>query len=95
MLTRKNSVQKNVTVDMSMYTRKEIEELLNVHVVCWFDEKLNQHYEMPEWWKYDKTIFSVFLEDTKEIKVVYNKESGFYYTVVVLKSNDREIYIDL
>lgn len=95
MLTRKNSVQKNVIVDMSMYTRKEIEELLNAHLVCWFDDKLNEHYEMPEWWKYDETIFSVFLEDTKEIKVTYNKESGFYYTVVVLKSNGREIYIDL
>lgn len=95
MLTRKKSIQKNVNVDTSMYSKREIEELLNAHIICWFDEKLDQHYDMPLWWKYDETIFSIFLEDTKEIKVVYNNESGFYYNVVVLKSNGKEIYIDL
>lgn len=95
MLTRKNSVQKNVSVDMSMYTKREIEELLTARVICWLDDRLEQHYEMPDWWKYDETIFSVFLEDTKEIKVIYNKESGFYYNVVVLKDTGKEIYINL
>lgn len=86
MMTRKNSEQKNVRVNKDMYTEKEIEQLVKTGYVCWLDKALNEHFNMPNWWEYKETEFIVFLEDTKEIKVVYNKEWGFYETVVILNT---------
>lgn len=94
MMTRKNSEQKNVRVDKDMYTEKEIEMLVKTGFVCWLDEALNERFAMPDWWKYEETEFIVFLADTKEIKVVYNKEWGFYQNVVIL-NNGTQIYIKL
>lgn len=95
MLTRKNSEQKNVRVDKDMYTEKEMEKLMNMGFVHWLDDKdLSQHDTMPNWWEYKETEFIVFLEYTKEIKVIYNKERGFYQNVVVM-NNGAQIYINL
>lgn len=94
MLTRKNSQQKNVFVEMEMYTERDIDRMLRAGYVHWLDNELNQHDEMPDWWKFKDTNFLIFLEDTKEIKVIYDEEWGFYQTVVIMKDGTK-IYVKI
>ena len=44
--------------------------------------------DVVEGFKYDETVFRINAVNIDEIKVVYNKEYGFYETVAILYNGD-------
>ena len=94
MKIRKNAEQRNFTVNKDMYTVANLKDMLDYHMIYWFDENLNQKSEYPEWWKFDETSFIVFAEDCEEVKVIYDTEFNFYTTVVITKSGSK-IYVNV
>ena len=90
----KRAEQKNFRIAKDMYTEWTLKEMLNNQVIYWLDEDLEQHSDLPEWWKFKDTEFIIFAEDCEEIKVVYHKEWGFYTNIVTTKTG-KEIYIEL
>lgn len=89
MKVRKNANQRNFIIDKDNYTKYEIEHFLNNNVIYWLDENLEQHSDLPEWWKFDETQFIIFASDCEEIKVVYDEEYGFYKTIVITKTGEK------
>lgn len=80
----KRAEQKNFTLNTEMYTWHDICGLLGAHFICYFDDDFNQVYEFSAF-HWNEKDYRVFAEDIDEIKVVYNKEYGFYETVAVMK----------
>lgn len=89
----KRAEQKNFTLATDMYTYFEIKTLLENREICYFDNNLNQVYEF-DMFQWSKKDYRVFAEDIDEIKVVYNKEYGFYETVATMK-NGTTLHITL
>lgn len=81
----KRAEQQNFVVDKSFYTEAELERLIDFE------------YITPEYKIFPTTTndgYRVFASDLKEVKVVYNKEFGFYENIAVTK-NGKEIHITL
>lgn len=101
MKTLKKTAQKNVLLNRSFYTDQEIQELARFESVTLFDSHMKQ-IEMKDleeeldkwWWNKDNLSIRVFLENTKEIKVIYHKEFESYETVVVMQ-DDSILFIEL
>ena len=89
----KRAEQKNFVVNSDMYTYGEISMLLAFRYICHFDDDLNQNYEFDKF-HWNEKIYRVFAEDVDEIKVVYNKEYGFYETIAIMK-NGKTLHITL
>lgn len=90
----KHAEQKNFIVNKDMYTKHEIENLMYQGFVFWFDENMSTMMNEVEWHKYNETVFRIYAVNITEIKVVYNKEYGFYETVAILYNGDM-IHITL
>lgn len=90
----KTAEQSNFIIDTSYYTLKQINEMLCVHEVCYFDSDYKQTYKPLETWEVDETVVRIFADDINEIKVVYLKEYG-HYKVVAIGKNGKTYYIDL
>lgn len=90
----KRAEQKNFIVNKDMYTENDIENLMYQGFVFWFDDNMATRMDSVEWFKYDETVFRIYAENIEEIKVVYNKEYGFYETVAILYNGDT-IHITL
>lgn len=71
-----------------MYSKHDIENLMYQGFVFWFDENMGIRMDVVEGFKYDETVFRINAVNIDEIKVVYNKEYGFYETVAILYNGD-------
>lgn len=84
----KRAEQKNFIVNKDMYTKSNIENLMYQGFVFWFDENMSTRMDNVGRFTYEKTDFRIYAENIDEIKVVYNKEFGFYETVAILYNGD-------
>lgn len=92
----KNAEQKNVILDNDFYSWEQLRDMLNAEIIWYFDSDLRVSREtsLIYWNEYNEKEFRVFLEDVEELKVVYNKELGFYETIAVLK-NGIKLHVKL
>ena len=74
--------KKNVEINNYMYSDDEIKRLLSLKVICWFDFSNKDNYEQ---YTYNgrKESYRLFVDDLKELKVIYHKETNAYTTVGV------------
>lgn len=95
----KKADQKNVKLDRGFYTIEETRKLIEfeyVKVMDWKNFKqltlneLDFMYDSKD--ALDNYDLLIFLNDVKELKVIYNKEFGFYQNVVTFE-NERELAI--
>lgn len=93
MKIRKTAEQKNVTLNTEYYTQFQINEMLQLREICYFNENLKQTYEPLKSWDINETELRIFTEDLEEIKVVLD-EYGHYTTVAVGK-NGITYYVNL
>ena len=92
MKTLKRTEQRNVRVNRDMVSVKELRVLIEDSLVTVMNHNYTQleladldfMYDSPS--SLDDYDLLVFLENTKEIKVVYDKEYGFYDNVVVMEN---------
>lgn len=80
MKVRKNGEQKNVIINNYMYNEAEIKRLLGLKIICWFDFSNKDNYKQYTYNGISET-YRLFVNDLKEIKVIYHKEAGEYTTV--------------
>ena len=92
MKTLKSAKQKNVLVDGGYYTVSEINELLDKHILFKFDDDFKESYEHVNYSDIDNV--RLFLNEVKELKVIYNHEMECYSTVAVLNDGNY-IYVRL
>ena len=91
----KSAIQKNVTVDYSYYTIGCLNKMFIVHTIFRFDSEYNVDYKQINGYSdlYENEA-RLDLDDVDELKVVYNKELGYYETVAVLKDK-KIIHVNL
>lgn len=94
MKTLKNATQKNVLVNCDYYTIDEINDYLDKHIFFTFNEKIEPSYEHFTSYTLEARTVRLFLEDVKELKVIYNREYQCYTNVAVL-NNGTNIFVDL
>lgn len=92
----KNAEQKNVILDNDFYTWQQLRDMLITEAIWYFDSDLRVSHDtsLIYWDEYSKKEFRVFLDGVEEIKVVYNREYGFYENIAVLK-NGAKLHIKL
>lgn len=90
----KRAEQKNVLVNCDYYTIDDINSYLDEHIFFTFNEKLEVSYEHITLCPLDDRTVRLFLEDVKELKVIYNMEFQCYTNVAVL-DNGTNIYVEL
>ena len=92
----KNAEQKNVILDNDLYSWEELRHMLSTETIWYFDSDFRPSYDssLIYWNEYHEKEFRVFLEDVEELKVVYNKEWGFYENIAVLK-NGLKLHVKL
>ncbi len=88
----KRATQKNVSVDGGWYTVNEINEFLDKHILFKFDDDFKESYEHINYSDIDNV--RLFLNNVKELKVIYNRETECYATVAIL-NDDNYIYVRL
>ena len=94
MKTLKNATQKNVLVDCDYYTIDEINGYLDQHVLFTFNEKIEESYNHITYDVFEDRKVRLFLENVKELKVVYNREYQCYTNVAVL-NDGKNIFVSL
>ena len=92
----KNAEQKNVILDNDFYTWEELRHMLSTKTIWYFDSDFRPTYDssLIYWNEYHNTEFRVYFDNVEELKVVYNKEQGFYETIAVLK-NGTKLHVKL
>lgn len=100
MKTLKRAEQKNVKFNREFYNLNDTRKFIESGVVTVFDKNFKELALTELDFMYDSNNaldeydLRIFLNITKEIKVVYNKEFGFYHNVVEL-FNGTQIAIEL
>ncbi len=93
----KSAEQKNIIIDTEMYTVPELLELFKYG--CWYlyNNEICQNEDDYQWiYQTNKLELRISTSALNEIKVVYDKEFGFYATVATLKNHENKmIYIRL
>lgn len=88
----KKGQQKNLIVNKDMLSYKQFVELIEKENIVVFDENYNIYNLMKDTdlsFNFENHVCRIFCDDCSEIKVVYNKEWGFYDTVVVTKNGNQ------
>lgn len=87
----KNAEQKNVILDNDFYSWQQLRDMLLQEKIWYFDSDLRTSYDssLIYWNEYHEKEFRVYLDLVEEIKVVYNKEWGFYENVAILKDGTK------
>ena len=93
MKIRKNAVQKNFIVNKDFYTEHELLSMSQQKIIFCLDEFYNIRF-ITNIRQVEDSCFRIFADMCKEVKVVYDKTSGCYETVVITE-NDQLIYICL
>lgn len=88
----KSATQKNVLVNYDWYTVNEINELLDKHIVFTIDDNFKESYEHVNY--SDIKEVRLFLDNVKELKVIYDRGYECYTTVAVL-NDDKYIHVSL
>ena len=82
----KSATQKNVLVNYDWYTVNEINEFLDKHILFTFDDNFNESYEHVNY--SDIKGVRLFLNNVKELKVIYDRVYECYTTVAVLNDGN-------
>lgn len=93
MKIRKDAEQKNFIVDKDYYTENELLLMARQKIIFCFDEFYDIRY-ITNISQVEGSCFRIFADICKEVKVVYDKNSGCYETVVITE-NDQLIHICL
>lgn len=83
----KSATQKNVLVDYNWYTVNEINEFLDKHILFTFDDNFKESYEHVNY--SDSKEVRLFLDNVKELKVIYDRVYECYTTVAVLNDGSH------
>lgn len=94
MKTLKNAKQKNVLVNCDYYTIDEINDYLDQHVFFRFNKKFEVSYDNITSYTFEGRTVRLFLENVKELNVIYNRGYQCYTNVAVL-NNGTIIYVNL
>ena len=103
----KRAEQKNVGLDMEMYSPEGLRSIMKAYN-CFFyiyneDTKETKyyhywdeydHYCYSQWNTEDRVPVRIFLDQVQELKVIYHKEYGFYTTVAIM-NDGAEVYVKL
>jgi hypothetical protein len=93
MKVRRNSEQKNVLIDESMYTEYEIKDLLYKGIAFFIKEDGTTSSDENEYIpKYDRARLS--LSQVKNLEVIYVDFLGYYTNVAILINGDK-IFVSL
>ena len=84
MKIRKRAEQHNVLLNTDYYTVDQINQLLKLEVITYFDDDFNQCYDEVSSWEVREKQFRIFTDDLEEIKVVLD-DYGHYTNVAVNK----------
>lgn len=85
----KSAQQKNFVVDREMYTSDKLLDLVKRGVIFSFDEKF-EHKNFECVWDINlNDEFRIYASDCNEIKVIYNKDYGFYQVIVITKAGEQ------
>ena len=90
----KNARQKNVVVDTGFYTLDEINGYIDEHLFFTFDNNYDESYSHVTNYMVKEREVRIFLDNVKELKVIYDREYECYITVAVL-NDDKYIYVSL
>ena len=90
----KNAKQKNVVVSRDFYTIEEINKYLVSHVFFTLTKKFEVSYEQVTSSILESREVRLFLNNVKELKVIYDREFQCYTNVAVL-NDGTNIYIEL
>lgn len=93
MKIRKSAKQKNFIINKDFYTEDELLLMAREKTIFCLDELYDIRY-ITNIYQVKGCCFRIFADMCKEVKVVYNKTSGYYDTVVVTE-NDQLIHICL
>ena len=93
MKIRKNAEQKNFIVNKDYYTDYELLLMAREKLIFCIDEVFDIRY-ITNIRQVEGSCFRIFADMCKEVKVVYDKSSGCYDTVVIT-NNDQMIYVCL
>lgn len=103
----KRAEQKNVGLDMEMYSPEGLQWIMNTYN-CFFyiyNEDTHETKYYHYWDEYDHYCYSlwntedrvpvrIFLDQVQELKVIYHKEYGFYTTVAIMYDGE-EVFVKL
>lgn len=87
----KKAEQKNIVLNKDYYNIYQINAMLNLQEIFYFDSNSNICYENVT--MFGDVDFRIFTENLKEIKVVLD-EYG-YYTTVAIGKDDTMYYVNL
>lgn len=93
MKIRKNAEQKNFIVDKDYYTKDELLTMAQKKIIFCLIEFFDIRY-ITNIRQVKGCCFRIFADMCKEVKVVYDKNSGCYETVVIT-DDDQLIHICL
>lgn len=93
MKIRKTAEQKNFIVNKDYYTDIELLSMARKKIIFCIDEVFDIRY-ITNIKQVEDSCFRIFADICKEVKVVYDNESGCYKTVVIT-NNDQMINICL
>ena len=88
----KSVTQRNVLVNYDWYTVNELNEFLDKHILFTFDDNFKESYEHVNY--SDIKEVRLFLDNVKELKVIYDRVYECYTTVAVLNDGNY-IYVSL
>ena len=89
----KKAKQKNVVLDRDYYLFYDIKEMLSNKEICYFDNSLNEGYNVYEYVKnFDNNDLIIFLDDRDELKISLD-EYGYYKPVLI--KNGKKYFIKL
>lgn len=88
MKIRKNAVQKNFIINKDFYTEHELLSMSQQKIIFCLDEFYNVRF-ITNIKQVEDSCFRIFADMCKEVKVMYNINSGCYQTVVI--TNDNQI----
>lgn len=86
MKIRKNAKQKNFIVNKDYYTEYELLKMAREKTIFCFDEFFDIRY-ITNIRQVEGSCFRIFSDMCKEVKVVYDKNFGWYETVVITNNN--------
>ena len=80
----KKAEQKNFQINKEMYTKTELENLMFNGFCFYLDDKSTEIYNIENDFNWEEHDYRVFAHNLDEVKVIYNKEFGFYETIGIL-----------
>lgn len=89
----KKAEQKNLVVKKDYYSTKQLNEMLKLKTIFYFNENLSEEYDEIDSWEVKDLEFRIFTENCKEIKVILDEYND--YNTAVLTNDNHMVYVEV